>query len=31
LVGEPVTTILTGGYILRKCSKYSLGAELWIK
>ena len=28
LVGDFSTTILTGGYILRKCSKSSYGADL---
>jgi hypothetical protein len=31
LVGELSTTILTGGYILRKCYKYSRSQELWLK
>ena len=31
LVGDLDTTILTGGYVLRKSSKYSVGAELRAK
>jgi len=27
-VGDLDTTILTGGHVLRKCCKYSSGAEL---
>jgi predicted transposase YbfD/YdcC len=30
LVGDLSTTILAGGYLMRKCSKYSAGADLWL-